>query len=167
MNTYDLALGDAAHGLQVKLEKSRLLDSITRTPLFLAEVVDLYRSGKDIPATKIGVLGAVMDAVEQSPEHQTSLRQEPLRGNAAEYLRSLSMEMTGRGEITIGEADARAVVSSLSARLQAAGQIADTLDPGEILDELTKHHVLVRTNDGQIPSDSSTNSSRNSLQRAV
>ena len=87
-----LALGDAAHGLQVKLDNSRVLDSITRTPLFLAEVVDLYRSGKDIPTTKMGVLGAVMDAIEQSPEHRTSLQQAPLRGHAAGYLRALSME---------------------------------------------------------------------------
>jgi hypothetical protein len=55
-----LALGESAHDLRVKLNNSRVLDSITRTPLFLAEVVDLYRSGKDIPATKMGVLGDVI-----------------------------------------------------------------------------------------------------------
>lgn len=145
-----LALGESAHSLQVKLDNSRLLDSITRTPLFLAEVVDLHRSGREIPATKMGVLGAVMDAIEQSPEHRTSLQREPLRGHAAEYLRSLSMEMTGRGETTILEADARAVVNSVSARLQADHQIGDTPDQGEILDELSKRHVLVRAEDGEV-----------------
>jgi hypothetical protein len=145
-----LALAESAHDLRVKLDNSRMLDSITRTPLFLAEVVDLYRSGKDIPATKMGVLGAVMDAIEQSTEHRTSLLQRPLRGHAAEYLLSLSMEMTGRGETTILEADARAVASSVSARLQASHQIGDTPDHAEILDELSKRHVLVRTTDGEI-----------------
>jgi hypothetical protein len=145
-----LALGESADDLRVKLDNSRVLDSITRTPLFLAEVVDLYRSGKEIPATKMGVLGAVMDAIEQSPEHRTSLRQGPLRGHAAEYLRSLSMEMTGRGETTITEADARAVASAVSARLQSAHQIGDTPDPGEILDELSKRHVLVRAEDAEV-----------------
>ncbi len=145
-----LVLGASAHGLRVKLNKSRVLDSITRTPLFLAEVVDLYRSGKDIPATKMGVLGEVMYAIEQSAEHRTSLQQAPLRGHADEHLRSLSMEMTERGETTIVEANARAAVTAVSARLQAAGQIADAPDPGEILDELSKRHVLVRADDGEI-----------------
>ncbi|MGO9573817.1 MAG: NACHT domain-containing protein [Terriglobales bacterium] len=145
-----LALGGSAHDLRVKLNNSRVLDSITRTPLFLAEVVDLYRAGKDIPATKMGVLGAVMDAIEHSLDHRTSLGQGPLRGHAREYLRLLSMEMTGRGETAIVEADALAVMSSVGARLRAAHQIGDTPDPREILDELSKRHVLVRAEDGEI-----------------
>ncbi len=145
-----LALGESAHDLRVKLNNSRVLDSITRTPLFLAEVVDLYRSGKDIPNTKMGVLGAVMDAIEQSPEHRTSLQQRPLRGHAGAYLRSLSMEMTGRGETSIVEEDALGVVSSVSERLHAAKQIAEMPDPGQILDELSKRHVLLRAEHGEI-----------------
>ena len=145
-----LALGESAHGLRVKLETSRVLDSITGTPLFLAEVVDLYRSGKDIPPTKMGVLGAVIDAIEQAPEHQVALRQAPLRGHAGDYLRALSMEMTGRGETLIVEANARGVVSSVSERLLAAKQIAEVPHPGDILDELSKRHVVVRAEDGEI-----------------
>jgi hypothetical protein len=145
-----LALGGSAHDLRVKLNNSRVLDSITRTPLFLAEVVDLYRAGKDIPATKMGVLGAVMDAIEHSLDHRTSLGQGPLRGHARAYLRLLSMEMTGRGETAIVEADALAVMSSVGARLWATHQIGDTPDPREILDELSKRHVLVRAEDGEI-----------------
>jgi hypothetical protein len=122
-----------------------VLDSITRTPLILAEVADLYRSGKEIPPTKMGVLGAVIDAIEQFPDHRTSLQQVPLRGYAAEYLRDISTEMTERGETNIGEADARTIVNSVSSRLQAAGQIVSAPDPGEILDELSKHHVLVQS----------------------
>jgi hypothetical protein len=145
-----LALGESAHDLRVKLNNSRVLDSITRTPLFLAEVVDLYRSGKDIPATKMGVLGAVIDAIEQSPEHRTSLRQGPLRGHASNYLQSISMEMTARGETAIVEADARIMVTAASEGLLAAKQIAEMPDAGDILDELTKRHVLVRTEDGEV-----------------
>jgi hypothetical protein len=145
-----LALGGSAHDLRVKLNNSRVLDSITRTPLFLAEVVDLYREGKDIPARKMGVLGAVMDAIEHSVDHRTSLGQGPLRGHSREYLRSLSMEMTGRGETAMVEADALALMSSVGARLQGAHQIGDTPDPREILDELSKRHVLVRAEDGDI-----------------
>jgi hypothetical protein len=125
-----------------------VLDSITRTPLFLAEVVDIYRSGKDIPPTKMGVLGAVIDSIEQSPEHQVALQQAPLRGHAREYLRAFSMEMTARGETSIVKKDALKLISSVSDRLHAAKQIRETPDPREILDELTKRHVLVRAEDG-------------------
>jgi hypothetical protein len=145
-----LALGESAHGLQVQLDHSRVLDSITRTPLFLAEVADLYRSGKDIPETKMGVLGAVMDAVEQTPEHRTSLREAPLRGNAGEYLRALAMKMAERGETKIAEADARTAVNSVNETLRAAGQIVSAPDPGEILDELSKRHVLVRSHQDEV-----------------
>ena len=145
-----LALGDSAHDLRVKLNNSRVLDTITSTPLFLAEVVDLYRSGKDIPTTKMGVLGAVIDAIEQSSEHQVALRQAPLRGHAREYLRAFSMEMTARGETSMVEADGLRLISSVSDRLHAAQKIAQTPDPAEILDELSKRHVLVRAEDGSL-----------------
>jgi hypothetical protein len=84
-----------------------MLETITRTPLILAEVVDLYRTGKDIPPTKMGVLEAVIEVIEQSTEHRSSLQQAPLRGHAADYLRALSMRMTERGETKIAETDAR------------------------------------------------------------
>lgn len=62
----DLALKESAHDLRVKLDSNRTLDSITRTPLILAEVADLFRAGKEIPPTKMGVLGAVLDEIEKS-----------------------------------------------------------------------------------------------------
>jgi hypothetical protein len=133
----DLALKESAHDLKVKLDSNRTLDSITRTPLILAEVADLYRAGQDIPSTKMGVLGAVLEGIEQSQDHRIALQQAPLRGHASEYLRALAMRMTELGETKIGDADARAVVNSISESLRNA------VDPGEILDELSKRHVLL------------------------
>lgn len=132
----DLALKDSAHDLKVKLDSSRTLDSITRTPLILAEVADLYRAGKAIPPTKMGVLAAVLEGIEQSADHRIALQQAPLRGHASDYLRALSMRMTELGETAIADADARALVNSVSESLPNAA------DPGEILDELSKRHVL-------------------------
>jgi hypothetical protein len=144
-----LAIGASAHDLAVKLDSS-LLDSITRTPLILAEVADLYLSGKEIPLTKMGVLGAVIDAREHSAEHRTSLQQTPLRGHAPEYLRALSMEMTERGATNIAEADALAVVNTVGAGLHAAGKIASAPDPVEILEALSKRHVLLQSHGDEI-----------------
>jgi len=94
----DLLLPGHANGLKAMLDSNRVLHFITRTPLILAEVADLYRSGKNIPPTKLGVLAAVMEGIEQVPEHQNSLKQAPLWGHANDYLRALSMTMSSRGK---------------------------------------------------------------------
>ena len=44
----------------------------------------------------------------------------------------------------------RATVSAVSERLLAAKRIAEMPEAGDILDELTKRHVLVRAEDGEI-----------------
>ena len=134
---FNLALKESAHDLKVKLDSNRTLDSITRTPLILAEVADLYRAGTEIPPTKMGVLGAVLEGIEQSTDHRIALQQVPLRGHASDYLRALSMKMTELGETKIADADARAVVNFLSESLRNAA------DPGEVLDELSKRHVML------------------------
>jgi hypothetical protein len=90
----DLALGSSANTLRVKLNSSRTLDDLTRTPLILAEVGDLFSKGSAIPTTKMGVLAAVMRTLEESQEHRPALQQAPLDGHAAEYLGALSMAMT-------------------------------------------------------------------------
>jgi hypothetical protein len=69
----NLALKESAHDIKVKLDSNRTLDSITRTPLILAEVADLYRAGREIPPTKMGVLGAVLEGIEQSTDHRIAL----------------------------------------------------------------------------------------------
>jgi len=135
----ELALGPSARDLRVKLDNSRMLYELTRTPLILAEVADLFRSGTEIPTTKIGVLGAVMHVLEHAQEHHTYLQQAPLGGYAAEYLRAMAMAMTEQDDIEIGEGNARAVVTSVSAMLLKAGQIVSQPEPADVLNELVKH----------------------------
>jgi hypothetical protein len=89
-----LALGKSAPDLAAKLDNSRTLDELTRTPLILAEVTELFRRGSTIPTTKTGILAAVMRMVEESEEHNASLQQSPLSGHSREYLSALSMAMT-------------------------------------------------------------------------
>lgn len=146
----DRALGRSAHDLKVKLDSNRTLNSITRTPLILAEVADLHRAGKEIPPTKMGVLGAVLHEIEQSAEHRIPLQQEPLRGHAANYLRALSMRMTELGETTIADSEARIVVNSVTESLRVEGRIMSPPDPGEVLDELAKRHVLVPSHQNEV-----------------
>jgi len=135
-------LGKSANDLAAKLNNSRTLDELTRTPLILAEVTELFRRGSTIPTTKMGILGAVVRMIEESEEHQAFLRQAPLGGRAGEYLGALSMAMTEKGGVEIDEAGARAIVNSVSAALQKAGQIGAQPEPLTILNELSKRHVL-------------------------
>lgn len=137
-----LALGKSANELATKLNNSRTLDELTRTPLILAEVTELFRRGSTIPTTKTAILGAVMRMVEESEEHNAFLQQGPLSGHAREYLSALSMAMTQNGAVEISEADGRAVVSSASVALQKAGQLVEQPEPMTVLYELAKHHIL-------------------------
>jgi len=61
----NLALGKSAPDLRAKINNSRTLDELTRTPLILAEVTELFRAGSAIPTTKMGILGAVMHGLRR------------------------------------------------------------------------------------------------------
>jgi hypothetical protein len=137
-------LGKSASDLAAKLNSSRTLDELTRTPLILAEVTELFRRGSPIPTTKMAILAAVMRMVEESDEHHTFLQQAPLNGHAREYLSAVSMAMTENGAVEISEADGRAAVSFASIALQKAGQLVEQPEPVTLLNELAKHHVLER-----------------------
>jgi len=136
--------GSRASGLISQLESDRVLDDLTRTPLILAAITDIYLLGAPIPRTKSGVLGAIMRLVEESSEHRDHLAHPPLRGGSRYYLIDLAVLMTAQGSVMLEEEEARSVVSSVSQRLQVGGQIASLPEPAEILNELCAHHVLER-----------------------
>jgi len=139
-----MVLGESANELRAKLNNSQTLDELTRTPLILAEVTDLFQKRKPIPSTKMGILAAVIQMVEDSDEHQSFLHEPPLNSNAGEYLCALSMAMSEKSAVEIEEADARGVVTSVSVLLQKNGQLAALPEPANVLNGLSKHHVLER-----------------------
>ena len=130
--------------LDKKLDEDRVLDDLTRTPLILSEVTTLFSSGREIPRTKIGVLSAMIDLIEGSNEHSHHLTLPPLSSHSREYLAELAAEMTKRGAVTIEESQARNILSSVSLRLKASGEIAQLPEPMLILGALCAHHVLER-----------------------
>jgi len=138
------ALSGRAEKLGAQLDGDRVLDDLTQTPLILAEVTTIFRSGVPIPKTKVGVLSAVMTLLEQSGEHRVYLEHQPLTGRASDYLAELAVHMTAQGDVTIEDARARTVVHSASQQLSAGGQIATLPEPASILSTLCAHHVLER-----------------------
>jgi hypothetical protein len=140
-----LSLPDQAEALDSQLDANHVLDELTRTPLILAEVATIFRSGAAIPTTKMGVLGSVTKLLQHSEEHRDHLQRPPLTGQASDYLTELSVQMTTRGDVTISEQRARSICCSVSFRLRASGQIATLSEPASVLpNTLYAHHVLER-----------------------
>ena len=137
-------LGGRALELDKKLDEDRVLDDLTRTPLFLSEVTTLFLSDRPIPRTKIGILTAMVDLIEEADEHRHHLVQPPLSGHSQDYLSELAAEMTKHGEVTFQESRARSIVHSVSLRLNASGEIGQLPEPLHILSALCAHHVLER-----------------------
>lgn len=101
------ALGDGpARELNLTLSGDPVLNDLTRTPLVLSEVTTIYRSGSEVPRTKLGLLGAVVALNEQAEEHTSQLQASPLRGLAEHYLRALAMHLNARGDVLLTEPDA-------------------------------------------------------------
>ena len=130
--------------LNSKLSRDRALDDLTRTPFILSEVTTIFRSGREIPRTKLGLLGEVVGLMEKSEEHRSHLQAQPLWGRAGDYLRSLATPLTVPGDVMLGEAEARTICHSVSERLRNARQIATSPEPTEILSTLSSHHILER-----------------------
>jgi len=137
-------LASRAGELISQLENDRVLDDLTRTPLILSEVVNIFLSGATIPKTKAGILDAVVRLAGEADEHRDHLVRSPLLGKSRDYLADLAVQMTKAGTVTMEETCARSVVSSFSRKLQAEGQIATLSEPAEILSALCAHHVLER-----------------------
>ena len=92
---------------------------------------------------KFGVLALALRLQEQRNEHKNSLQAAPIFGQQTDYLKALATEMTRRGALALSEADARAVVATVTCELVDRGQINQAGTP-EILATLTAHHVLER-----------------------
>jgi hypothetical protein len=137
-------LASRAEELISQLQTDHVLDDLTRTPLILSEVVNIFLSGSPIPQTKTGILEAVVHLTEESEEHRNHLARSPLLGKSRDYLSDFAFQMTKVGTVTMDETFARSFVNSVSRKLQAEEQIAMLPEPAEVLNALCAHHVLER-----------------------
>jgi hypothetical protein len=138
-------LGDVAESLNEQLRVDRVLDDLTRTPMILAEVVSLFQAGKNIPTSRLGVLDAVTQMMENSETHQTAFANAPLSGLGRAFLERLGSSLVTSGGVQLPEAAARREISVCSRVLQDAGQLGAMPDPGSVLTALCSHHVLERS----------------------
>ena len=135
-------LAGQAPNLLWQLNSDSVLDDLTRTPFFLAEVVSIAAAGKDIPKTKMGVLRAVIHLVENDPTHRSALEGNPLFGQAGAYLTVLASTMTSKGQTQLGDSETRQVLIRTHSKLREEKQTDSTTTGLQVLDALTSHHVL-------------------------
>jgi hypothetical protein len=128
-----------------RIETNKSLNSITRTPLFLSEIIQLYINNVQIPDSKYGILQSVIMRAEQNPEHSTPLQIEPLSGRATQYLSLLAFKMTENGRVGMQYEQALAVINEINEQLRTDGQIVTRPDPQMIIDILCSHHLLEKS----------------------
>ena len=134
-------LGATSTELNARIDADPSLDELTRTPFTLSAVASLFEADTAIPSTKIAVLAKVLSLRENGSEHRNALHAAPMFGRHTDYLRALATEMTGRGAVTLPEADARAIVANVAQALVKSGQV-EPLGAPTSLATLTAHHVL-------------------------
>lgn len=140
----ELALGGRASDLLHQLEAHDTLDEITRTPLLLAEVIELFAAGRPLPLAKLDILRAMSMLMQETDEHRGPLQRAPLFGRADSYLSALAFRMTKEGNVDIPDDEARKTIADESAALHAAGQLMSVPEPALALDALCAHHALER-----------------------
>jgi len=99
-------------------------------------------TSKDHNGPKMGVLGSIIQLLQQSEEHRDHLQHPPQTGQASDNLTELSVQMTTLGDVTISVERARSICYSVSVSLRVSGQIATLPEPASILNTLCAHHVL-------------------------
>ena len=80
-------LSDRASEFLGVIEQNAALDELTRIPLILTAMLQLFSSSIEIPKTKLGVLNGVKKLIEESDEHRDHLNRAPLWSLSDRYTR--------------------------------------------------------------------------------
>ena len=119
------------------------LRELAAIPLYLTALLKRARGGS-LPTTKEEVLRSFVAELEQDQDKLATLR-EALQGFHREFLEEIAVDATGHETVALSEARARAVVNKVQERLKAGKQIAELLQPMNMLDALVNAHMLVRS----------------------
>ncbi|WP_245519448.1 MULTISPECIES: hypothetical protein [unclassified Mesorhizobium] len=130
----------------------RLVDEALRTPgvrelvsapLYLTTLLSLPE-GQPFPRTKEEVLRRFIDAHERQAQHAEQLKA-VAHGLQRVFLSDLAVIATRAANTSIMDTNARRSISQTDEFLVADGQLTIKPQPGDVLDALVSHHLLVRT----------------------
>ena len=119
------------------------LKELVAIPLYLTALLK-QAPGGSLATTKEEVLRSFVAELEQDRDKQATLR-EALQGFHKEFLKEVAIEATRHETVALSEARARAAVNTVQERLKAKKQIAELLQPMNVLDALVNAHMLVRS----------------------
>ena len=142
--------GPAGESLMDHAWRTSGLRELVAIPLYLTALLK-HAPGGSLPKTKEEVLRSFVAELEQDRDKLVTLRQ-ALQGLHREFLAGIAVEATKSVTVSLSEMQARATVNSIQDRLKAEKQIAELLQPMNVLDALVDAHMLVRssTEDGAV-----------------
>lgn len=125
-----------------QIDGSHSLNSLSRSPFILEQLVTLYATDGSLPDTKAEVLAAIILSTEKKPEHVSALMAEPLLGFSRNYLDALAAEMTMQGRVSLSNFRACQVISAIRETLATGRQREVGPEPQSVLRALCAHHLL-------------------------
>jgi len=131
-----------AEKLIAEIRGRETLKVITRIPLYLHALIEVYRQDSSLPETREQLLHAFIRNHETQERHAIPL-EEQLFGFHTDYLTALGIALLTKGTTAFQESEARATVSNVAHKLCEEGQLSVSPQPTNVLRCLTQHHLLI------------------------
>ena len=123
-----------------RIEQNTTLDRVTRTPLFLYGVIQIANQGEELPKSRYGIIGRLVEDAEK--EHETALIESSCAGFQREYLAQLAHYMTECGGISVNKHEALEIIGQCNQILLDKRLIGTIPNANLILLSLCNHHLL-------------------------
>lgn len=128
--------------LSLAIARTPTLSGVTETPLFLAGIIELARSGvEELPASRFSILEAMVSQVER--KGQAALTEKPCEGLHRYYLAHIAYVMTRNGKTVLSQAEFLNAVAETAKTLQSAGHISSAPASLSVIESLARHHLVV------------------------
>ncbi|MBC8485686.1 MAG: hypothetical protein H8D45_06560 [Bacteroidetes bacterium] len=128
-----------------QIENNHSLSQITRTPLFLIELIKIYQDNHNLPSTRVEIFEQVIRRTENSSEHSANLQSPPISRRSEYYLTCLSSYATRLGQVIIKYDNACREITAANNQLQQDGILQTIPESTAIINILCDHHLLVRS----------------------
>jgi hypothetical protein len=140
--------GDAGEEMVDNAWREPGLRELIARPLYLNSLLSIA-SGGSVPSTKEELLRLFVERHERAADHAEAL-QAVIGGRHRDVLVALAARMTASDVTTLGDVEARALVSGTITGLRQRGQLIAPPEPLAVLDVLIGHHALLRADNGAI-----------------
>jgi len=128
-----------------KIENNRPLSQITRTPLFLIELIKIYQDNRTLPRTRVEIFEQVVRRIENSSKHSVNLQSPPISGKSEYYLTWLASYAIRLCQVIIKYDNACSEIKAANTQLQQDGQLQTVPESTETINILCDHHILVKS----------------------